>query len=234
MSMNISAYSIRQPVPAIVLFVVLCFLGWMSFLNLPITRFPNIDVPFVSVTVTQSGAAPAELETQVARKIEESVANITGVKNVMTTLTDGSSVTLVEFRLEVPTDRALTDVKDAIAKIRAELPRTIDEPIIERVDIENQPIMTVAITDPAMTMEQLSWFVDDVVRREMQGLKGIGRISRYGGVTREIRVALAPDRLMALGITAGDVSRQLRATNVDLAGGRGDVAGQEQSIRTLA
>ncbi|CEJ10673.1 efflux RND transporter permease subunit [Phreatobacter sp. AB_2022a] len=234
MSLNISAYSIRQPVPAIVLFVVLCFLGWMSFLNLPITRFPNIDVPFVSVTVTQSGAAPAELETQVARKIEEAVANITGVKNVMTTLTDGSSVTLVEFRLEVPTDRALTDVKDAIAKIRAELPRTIDEPIIERVDIENQPIMTVAVTDPAMTMEQLSWFVDDVVRREMQGLKGIGRISRYGGVTREIRVSLVPDRLMALGITAGDVSRQLRATNVDLAGGRGDVAGQEQSIRTLA
>ncbi|MGL4290319.1 MAG: efflux RND transporter permease subunit [Phreatobacter sp.] len=234
MALNISAYSIRQPVPAIVLFVVLCFLGWMSFLNLPITRFPNIDIPLISVTVTQSGAAPSELETQVSKKVEDAVANITGVKNVMSTLTDGSSVTIIEFRLEVNTDRALNDVKDAMSKIRADLPRGIEEPIIERLDIENQPIMTVAVAAPAMTLEQLSWFIDDTVKRELQGLKGIGRVARYGGVTREIRIALEPDRLMALGITAGDVNRQLRATNVDLAGGRGDVAGQEQSIRTLA
>ncbi|QCI64431.1 efflux RND transporter permease subunit [Phreatobacter stygius] len=234
MALNISAYSIRQPVPAIVLFVVLCFLGWMSFLNLPITRFPNIDIPLISVTVTQSGAAPAELETQISKKIEDAVANIAGVKNVMSNITDGSSVTIVEFRLEVNTDRALNDVKDAISKIRADLPRGIEEPIIERLDIENQPIMTVAVAAPAMTLEQLSWFIDDTVKRDLQGLKGIGRVARYGGVTREIRISLDPDRLMALGITAGDVNRQLRATNVDLAGGRGDVAGQEQSIRTLA
>ena len=234
MSFNVSAYSIRQPVPSIVLFVVLCFLGWMSYTNLPVTRFPNIDVPLIQVTMTQAGAAPAELETQITKKVEDAVANITGVKNVISNLTDGVSTTIIEFRLEVNTDRALNDVKDAIAKIRADLPRNIDEPIIERLDVENQPIMTVAVATPSMTLEQLSWFVDDTVKRELQGLRGIGRISRNGGVLREIRVSLDANRLMALGVTAGDVNRQLRATNVDLAGGRGDVGGQQQSIRTLA
>jgi hydrophobe/amphiphile efflux-1 (HAE1) family protein len=233
-SFNVSAYSIRQPVPSIVLFIVLCFLGWMSYNNLPITRFPNIDVPLIQIRVTQGGAAPAELESQIAKRVEDAVANITGVKNVISNLTDGQSSTVVEFRLEVNTDRALNDVKDAIAKIRADLPRGIDEPIIERLDVENQPIMTVAVAASSMTLEQLSWFVDDTVKRELQGLRGIGRISRNGGVLREIRVALDPNRLMALGITAGDVNRQLRATNVDLAGGRGDIGGQQQSIRTLA
>ncbi|MBY0362836.1 MAG: efflux RND transporter permease subunit [Phreatobacter sp.] len=233
-SFNVSAYSIRQPVPSIVLFIVLCFLGWMSYNNLPITRFPNIDVPLVQIRVTQAGAAPAELESQISKRVEDAVANITGVKNVISNLTDGQSSTVVEFRLEVNTDRALNDVKDAVAKIRADLPRNIDEPIIERLDIENQAIMTVAVAAPAKTLEQLSWFVDDTVKRELQGLRGIGRISRNGGVLREVRVALDPSRLMALGITAGDVNRQLRATNVDLAGGQGEIGGQQQSIRTLA
>ncbi|POR45744.1 efflux RND transporter permease subunit [Bosea psychrotolerans] len=234
MDINFSAWSIRKPVPAILLFVVLCVLGLLSFSKLPVTRFPNIDVPLVSVTVTQSGAAPAELESQVSKRVEDAVANITGVKHVMSTLTDGSSVSVIEFRLETNTDRAVNDVKDAIAKIRADLPRTIDEPIIQRIDVEGQSIMTFGASSPGMTLEQISWHVDDVVARELQGLKGVGRIDRFGGVDREIRISLDPDRLLALGTTAGEVNRQIRATNVDLAGGRGEVGGQEQAIRTLA
>lgn len=234
MDINFSAWSIRKPVPAILLFVVLCVLGLLSFSKLPVTRFPNIDVPLVSITVTQSGAAPAELESQVSKRVEDSVANIAGVKHVMSTLTDGQSQTIIEFRLEVNTDRAVNDVKDAIAKIRADLPRTIDEPIIQRIDVEGQSIMTYGASSPGMTLEQISWHVDDVVRRELQGLKGVGRVDRFGGVDREIRVSLDPDRLLALGTTAGEVNRQILATNVDLAGGRGEVGGQEQAIRTLA
>ncbi len=234
MNINFSAWSIRKPVPAILLFVVLCVLGLLSFSKLPVTRFPNIDVPLVSVTVTQSGAAPAELETQVSKRVEDAVANITGVKHVMSTLTDGSSVTTIEFRLEVNTDRAVNDVKDAVAKVRADLPKTIDEPIIQRIDVEGQSIMTFGASSPGMTLEQLSWHVDDVVARELQGLKGVGRIDRFGGVDREIRISLDPDRLLALGTTAAEVNKQIRATNVDLAGGRGAVGGQEQTIRTLA
>jgi HAE1 family hydrophobic/amphiphilic exporter-1 len=234
MTINFSAWAIRNPVPPVVMFVVLIFLGWMSFLNLPVTRFPNIDVPVVAITITQSGAAPSELETQITRRVEDAVANLTGVKNVTSTITDGQTVTAIEFRLEVDPDRALNEVKDAIAKIRAELPRTIDEPIIERVNVESQPIVTYGASAPQMTLEQLSWHVDDVVRRELQGLAGVGRVERIGGVEREIQISLDPDRLMSLGITAGEVNRQLRATSVDLAGGRTEVAGQEQSVRTLA
>ncbi|MBN9449529.1 MAG: efflux RND transporter permease subunit [Bosea sp.] len=234
MNINFSAWSIRKPVPGILLFVVLCVLGLLSFSKLPVTRFPNIDVPLVSVTVTQSGAAPAELESQVSKRVEDAVANITGVKHVMSTLTDGASTTLIEFRLETDTDRAVNDVKDAIAKIRADLPRQIDEPVIQRIDVEGQSILTYGAASAGMTLEQLSWHVDDVVARELQGLKGVGRVERYGGVDREIRISLDPDRLLALGVTAGEVNRQIRATNVDLAGGRGEVGGQEQAIRTLA
>lgn len=234
MRINFSAWSIRKPVPAILLFVVLCVLGLLAFSKLPVTRFPNIDIPLISVTVTQSGAAPAELESQITKRVEDSVANIPGVKHVTSTLTDGQSLTLIEFRLETNTDRAVNDVKDAIAKIRADLPRTIDEPVIQRIDVEGQSILTYGAASAGMTLEQLSWHVDDVVARELQGLKGVGRVERYGGVDREIRISLDPDRLLALGITAGEVNRQVRATNVDLAGGRGEVGGQEQAIRTLA
>jgi HAE1 family hydrophobic/amphiphilic exporter-1 len=234
MRLNISAWSIRRPVPAIVLFSVLTLLGVISFMTLPVTRFPNIDVPLVSITVVQSGAAPAELESQVTKEVEDAVANITGVKHIMSTVTDGMSTTVMEFRLEINQDRALNDVKDAIDKIRLDLPRDINEPIVQRIDVEGQSILTFAASSPGMTLEQLSWHVDDVIKRQLQGQKGVGRVERYGGVDREIRILLDPDRLLAFGITAAEVNAQVRATNVDMGGGRGEVGGQEQAIRTLA
>ncbi|TXM67680.1 efflux RND transporter permease subunit [Methylobacterium sp. WL120] len=234
MRLNISAWSIRRPLPSIVLFLVLMLLGFVSFRSLPITRFPNIDIPIVSVTITQSGAAPSELQTQVTKWVEDSVAGVKGVKHILSTITEGSSVTTIEFRLEVNTDRAVNDVKDAVSKVRLNLPRTIDEPIINRVEIAGLPIMVYGASAPAMTPEDLSWFVDDVVARSIQGVRGVGGVERLGGVAREVRVTLKPDRLLALGITAADVNRQLRLTSADMAGGRGEVGGQEQSIRTLA
>lgn len=234
MNWNISAWAIRNPVPPILMFVVLCLLGWLSFLNLPITKFPNIDVPVIAVTVMDRGSAPSELEAQVTKKIEDAVSGITGVKHIKSDITDGQSVSAIEFRLEINSDRALNDVKDAIAKIRGDLPRTIEEPIIQRIEVENQSIVTFGAAAPAMTAEELSWFVDDVVVRQIQGLKGVGRVERIGGVKREIRVALDPDRLMALGITAGEVNAQIRATSLDISGGKSEIGGQEQAIRTLA
>ncbi len=234
MNMNISAWAIRRPVPSLVLFLVLIVLGWVSFNQLPVTRFPNIDVPLIQVQVTQAGAAPSELEVQVTKKIEDAVAGINGVKHQTSAITEGVSLTKIEFRLEIQQDRALNDVKDAISRIRAELPRTIDEPIVTRIQVEGLPIVTYSARAPGMTPEQLSWFVDDTVARALQGVKDVSQVERIGGVDREIRVALDPDRLLAYGITAGDVNRQLRATNVDLAGGRGEIGGREQAIRTLA
>ncbi|HTR12656.1 MAG TPA: efflux RND transporter permease subunit [Roseiarcus sp.] len=235
MRLNVSAWSIRRPVPAVVAFTVLTILGLVSFGSMSITRFPNIDVPIVKVAITQSGAAPAELESQVTKKVEDAVASLNGVWHLISTVTDGSSVTIVQFNVgSVDMDRALNDVKDQIAKIRADLPRTINEPVVSRVDIEGLPIVTYAASAPGVSVEQLSWFVDDSVARELQSIRGVGEVRRFGGVDREIRVSLDPEKLLALGVTAAAVNEQVRADNIDLGGGRGEVSGQEQAIRTLA
>ena len=233
MSWNISAWSIRNPVPSILLFVVLTALGLISFASLPVTRFPNIDIPVVTVTVADPGVAPSELETQVTKRVEDAVSNIAGVDDVLSTITEGNSQTVVQFRLEVDTQTAVNDVKDAIERIRSDLPATAEAPIVNRLDVEGQAIVTYAVRAPSKTLEELSWLVDDTVIRKLQGLKGVARVDRYGGVTREIKVAVDPDRLNALGVTAGDVNRALRAANIDLTGGSGDFGGVDQSIRTL-
>ncbi|MDH7793967.1 MULTISPECIES: efflux RND transporter permease subunit [unclassified Beijerinckia] len=232
--MNISAWSIRQPIPALVLFAVLTILGLFSFSQLPVTRFPNVDIPIISVTINQPGAAPSEIETQITKKIEDAVAGVVGIKHIVSSISDGLSTTTIEFRIEVNTDRALNDVKDAVARVRADLPRNILEPITQRVDITGLPIVTYGVSSPGMSIEQLSWFVDDVAARDLQSVRGVGGVSRIGGVDREILIELDPDRLLSLGVTAGEVSQQLRAMNVDIGGGRGELAGQEQAIRTLA
>ncbi|RKE83951.1 efflux RND transporter permease subunit [Rhizobium sp. AG855] len=231
--MNFSAWSIRNPIAPILAFFLLVVVGIQSFNALPITRFPNIDVPLVAVTVGQSGASPAELESQVTKEVEDAVASITGVDEINSNVTDGQSQTIIMFRMEVPTEQAVQDVKDAIDRIRGDLPASVDEPIVTKIDVEGQAIQSFAVSSPDMNLAELSWFVDDTIKRALQGQPGIGRVDRYGGSDREVRVELDPNRLDALGITAADVSSQLRGTNVDLGSGRGQVAGAEQSIRTL-
>jgi len=234
MALNISAWAIRKPVPSLVLFVVLIALGIVHFRSLAVTRMPNIDLPIVLVTISQPGAAPSELETQVTKKVENAVAGITGVKHITSSISEGTSLTTIEFFLETNVDRAVNDTRDAVTKIRTDLPRAIDEPLIQRVDIEGLPIVTYAVAAPDMSTEDISWFIDDTLARALQGVRGVAQVKRVGGLDREIRVALDPDRLMALGITAAEVSRQLTATNLDVSGGRGEVGTQEQTIRTLA
>jgi multidrug efflux pump subunit AcrB len=234
MTVNISAWSMRSPMPAIVSFLVLVVLGATSFVGLPITRFPNIDFPIIQVTITQLGAAPGELETQVTRKVEDAVASANGVWHILSNVADGASVTTVQFYIGTDVDRAFNDVKDQIAKIRADLPRTIDEPLVQRIDVEGLPIVTYSASAPDMNVAALSWFVDDTVARDLRSIQGVAGVARSGGVEREIRISLDPRKLLALGVTASDVNRQVRATNVDLAGGRGEIANQEEAIRTLA
>ncbi|MBX4926959.1 efflux RND transporter permease subunit [Rhizobium binae] len=231
--MNFSAWSIRNPIAPLLAFCLLIFIGIQSFNTLPITRFPNIDVPLVSISVTQSGASPAELEMQVTKEIEDAIASITGIDEIQSTVTDGSSQTNVMFRMEVPTEQAVQDVKDAIDRIRSDLPATAETPIVTKVDVEGQAIQTFAVSSPDMSLEELSWFVDDTIKRALQGQAGIGRVDRYGGADREVRIELTPGKLDAHGITAASVNQQLRGTNVDLGSGRGQVAGSEQAIRVL-
>ncbi|MGC2082961.1 MAG: efflux RND transporter permease subunit [Bradyrhizobium sp.] len=234
MALNISAWSIRNPLPSVVFSIILLILGWVSFTKLAVTRLPNADIPVISVAVSQFGAAPAELESQVAKTIEDGVSGVEGVRHISSTITDGLSVTTIQFALETNTDRALNDVKDAVTRVRADLPQNVTEPLISRVDKIGLPIVTYAAISPGKTPEQLSFFVDDVVKRALQGVRGVSSVERIGGVEREIQVSLDPDRLQAMGLTAVNVSQSLRGTNVDLAGGRAEIGKNDQAIRTLA
>lgn len=231
--MNFSAWSIRNPVAPLLAFFLLMFMGIQAFNKLPITRFPNIDVPVISVAVSQSGAAPSELESQVTKLIEDAVAGIAGIDYIQSNITDGLSSTAVIFNIEVPTNQALQDVKDAVDRIRSTLPASVDDPKVSKIDVEGQAIQTYAVSSPNMTLEELSWFVDDTVKRSLQGSKGVGRIDRFGGADREVRIQLDPLKMKSFGVSASDVNTQLRLTNADLGAGRGQIAGGEQTIRTL-
>jgi hydrophobe/amphiphile efflux-1 (HAE1) family protein len=232
--MNISAWSIRNPLPSVVFSIILLVLGWVSFTKLAVTRLPSADIPVISVAVSQFGAAPAELEAQVTKTIEDGVSGVEGVRHISSSITDGLSLTTIQFALETNTDRALNDVKDAVTRVRANLPQNVNEPLIQRVDVIGLPIVTYAAISPGKTPEQLSYFVDDVVKRALQGVRNVAQVERIGGVEREILVSLDPDRLQAAGLTAVDVSHRLRGTNVDLAGGRAEIGKNDQAIRTLA
>lgn len=231
--MNFSTWSIRNPVPPIAIFLVLVIVGLVSFQKLPVTAMPNIDLPIVSVTVAQPGAAPRELTSQVVQPIENAIENVNGVREQSATSGDGVAQMTVVFELEVDTDRAVNDVKDAIANVRSDLPDGITEPLVQRVDIAGRAILTYAVSDPTKSIEELSKFTDDVIGRELATIPAVGRTTRIGGADRQIKVELDPDRLLAHALTAADVSNQLRAKNIDLGGGRGDLAGTEYSIRTL-
>src|SRR6476660_65677 len=234
MALNISAWSIRNPLPSVVFSIVLLVLGWVSFTRLAVTRLPSADIPVISVAVSQFGAAPAELESQVTKTIEDGVSGVEGVRHISSSITDGLALTTIQFALETNTDRALNDVKDAITRVRANLPQNVTEPLIQRVDVIGLPIVTYAAISPGKTPEQLSYFVDDVVKRALQGVRNVAQVERIGGVEREILVSLDPDRLQAAGLTAVNVSQSLRGTNVDLAGGRAEIGKNDQAIRTLA
>jgi hydrophobe/amphiphile efflux-1 (HAE1) family protein len=233
--MNISAWAIRNPLPSILLFLILVSAGLYSFSRLPVTYFPAIDEPAVNVTIDQPGGAPSELETEVTRLVEDAVASLAGVEEIKSTVTQGRSVTAVEFELGVISpDRAMGDVRDAIAKIRSDLPDGIDEPVIERAEEEVQAVVTYAVTSQDMTVAELSWFVDDVVARQLQGLKGVGRIDRVGGADREIHVELDSSRLQALSLTANAVNESLIASQLDRSGGRSNLNGRERALTTAA
>ncbi|HUE11499.1 MAG TPA: efflux RND transporter permease subunit [Steroidobacteraceae bacterium] len=230
---NISAWAIRHPITPIVLFVVLFFLGIVAFIRLPINLNPDISFPIVNVNIAEPGAAPTEMETQIAQKIEGSISSIGNVRNITTFIVEGSVNLGLEFEIGTPIDRAVTDVRDAVAKVRNDLPQGILEPLVTRVNVDGGAFAYYAVTTTSLTPEQLSWFIDNTVTKRLLTVPGVAQVSRSGGVDREIRVELDPGRLQALGLTAAEVNEQLRTLNLDAAGGRAQVGGGEQAIRVL-
>ncbi|HAJ04444.1 MAG TPA: acriflavine resistance protein B, partial [Brevundimonas sp.] len=230
---TISAASIRNPIPVVLLFIILTVAGVLSYFKLPTNNFPNVDLPVVAVTVVQSGAAPTELETQVTRLIEDAVSGLGEVDDISSTINDSVSTTAITFQLGVDLEKATNDVRNAIAGVRQNLPADVQEPIVQRIEFTQIPIATYVVRAPGMNPEELSWFVDNTVAKRLLSLEGVSQVSRDGGVSREIRIKLDPARLAAQGVTAAAVSNQLRASNINLPGGRGQIGGEEQAIRTV-
>lgn len=232
--MNVSSWSIKNPIPAVMLFVLLSFAGLIAFNSMKVQQFPDLDLPTITVTAVLPGAAPAQLETEVARKIENSVATVQGLKHIYSGVNDGSVTVTAEFRLEKPVQEALDDVRSAVSRVRSDLPSDLRDPIVSKLDLASQPVLAFAVTSPRLDEEALSWFVDNTIARKLLAVRGVGAVNRVGGVTREVRVAIDPLQLQALGATVADISRQLRQVQIESAGGRTDVGGGEQPVRTLA
>ena len=232
--MNFSAYSIRNPIPAILLFILLSVAGVLSFKAIGVQDFPDIELPIITVEAQLPGAAPATLETEVARKLENSIATLQGIKNLYTKILEGIVVITVEFVLEKDPMEAVNDVRDAVTRVRAELPADVRDPTVLRTTTAGKPLMTFAVTSSQNDEEALSWFVDNTVAKQLLTVNGVGRVKRMGGLMREIRVELDPARMAALNVTAAEVSRRLRQIQQEAPGGRGDVGGAEQAVRTIA
>jgi multidrug efflux pump subunit AcrB len=230
---NISAWSIRNPVIPIVFFVGLMMAGIVSFMRMDIQQQPDIEFPVVIVQIAQPGAAPTEIETQITQRVEAAVRSISGVKTIGSTASEGFSSSFIEFEIGEDINTAVNEVKNAIDSVRSELPDGILEPQISKATTTSDPIAFFAVKSDNMTLEQLSWFIDDTVAKRLLGIEGMAQVRRDGGVSREILVTLDPARMQALGVSAGQINTALRQINVNAAGGKAEIAGSRQSVRVL-
>jgi hydrophobic/amphiphilic exporter-1 (mainly G- bacteria), HAE1 family len=231
--LRISEWAIKNPTPVTLLFIVAVLVGMFSFTSLPIKIWPNVEFPLVGVTVTRSGAAPAEMENQVVRPIENALNGITDVDAISTSIDEGLAVINIQFRLGADLQKATDDVRTKVDQVRNQLPNDIDPPRVSRLDAGNRPIDTYAVAAPGMSEADLSWLIDDKLSRVLQAVPGVAQVARLGGVDREINVIVDPEKLAAHGLTAAAVNQALTQYNVDFPGGRVLMGGQEQTLRVL-
>ena len=231
--MNVSRWAIDRPLPAALIFVGLCIAGLLGFNAIPVAKFPDIQFPTITVTVNLPGATPSQLETDVTRRVEDSVSSIANIREIVSRVNEGASSTSIIFELGHDLDQALDEVRDAVTRTRADMPVEVEEPIISRLTVVGGSMLTYAVQSDALAPDELSWFIDDTVKKTVYDIRGIGNFIRTGGVDREVRVNLDPRALQAYGVPANTVSQQLARLQLERPGGRATQGGQEQSIRTL-
>ena len=233
MSLNVSAYSIRNPLVAILLFVLLTLGGIYGFMKMKVQQFPDIDLPAVVVTVTLPGAAPSQLENDIAKKVESKLTSIEGVKHIRTTLQTGAATMVTEFVLEKDIQEAVDDVRSAVGEVRGDLPAAANDPIITKVSTSGFPVVTYSVASENMNVEDLSWFVDDTVTKRLSDIPGVSTVSRIGGLQREITVAADPITLSGLKLSITQLSNQIIGIQQDSSGGEAEVGKTTQTIRVL-
>ena len=233
MNVNVSAWCIRNPVVPIVLFIGLMLAGMVAFSQLKVQNDPDIEFPVVVVSISQPGAAPTEITTQITQKVESAIRSVQGVRNIDASSSEGNTTVSAEFEIGDDINAAVSEVKNAVDQIRSDLPDGILEPQIFKVATSSDPIAYFAVEASDMTLEQLSWFVDDTVARRLLSVEGMASVSRNGGVNREIRIVLDPAKMQSLGVTASQINSVLRQQNVNASGGQSQIAGSRQSVRVL-
>jgi len=233
MNLPISSWAIRNPIPVVVAFTLMLFAGAYSYTKLPIKQFPNISFPMVVTTIVQEGAAPTELENQVTRLVENSIASLPNIEVLQSSVTLGVSTTIIQFQIGTDLQKAKDDVEQRVNQVRNQLPATIQPPLVNSLDFTGGSLMTFAVSHPTMTEAELSWFIDDTIGRDLQSVKGVGQVTRVGGVNREINITLDPLRMNAIGVTAADVNNALQRQYRNYGGGMAQVGGAETTARVI-
>jgi hydrophobe/amphiphile efflux-1 (HAE1) family protein len=232
--MNISALSIRNPVPAVLLFILLTVLGFLGFERLGVQNFPDMDIPTVNISATLEGAAPQQLETEVARKIEDQLTSLRLLDHITTTVSDGNVNISVSFTIDKDTNEALDEVRNAVDGAMPDLPAALETPVVSKITASSSSLLTYEVASDRMDEEAISWFIDNDVAKALQSVRGVAKVTRVGGVDREVHVDLSPTLMAGLGVSAADVASGLKAMQKDNSGGLGEVGSQRQSLRTLA
>lgn len=229
--MVLSDLSIRRPVFITMIMLGLFVLGMFALRRLAVDEFPNVDLPVVTVTTTWPGAGPESVESDLSKKIEEALNTVPGVKQISSQSLEGVSSVVVLFHLNVKINDAANDVREKLARIRADLPQDSKEPLIERLDPADRPILSLALSSETMPVRDLTELADEDVRKKLENVQGVGKVTLVGGSKREIEVLLDPARLDARGLLPADVINALRASNVDLPAGRIERGSQETLLR---
>jgi len=229
--MWLTRISINNPVFAAMMMFALMVLGLFSWKDVGVEEFPNVEFPFIIVNTTYIGASPEVVESDVTRKIEDAVNTIAGVKRVFSTSYEGRSFVAIEFFLDVPVSVAVQDVRDKIALIKNEFRDEVDDPIIERYNPGAVPVVSLAFTSITLTPREVSTWIEQKVKKRFQTVPGVGKVEVIGGVKREIRVFIRPERLRAYGVGVDQVVQMLRTENQELPAGSLTLNNVEQIVQ---
>lgn len=223
---------IARPVFTVMLMMAVIVVGILGFMTLGVDRFPNVDIPTVTVTVNNPGAAPAEIETEITKIIEDQINTVSGIDSLNSTSSESRSQIVVQFLLSKDFDVAAQDVRDKVNLILNELPETAEEPIIQKLDIASQPILQIAVSAP-LAQRELYDLADKQIGDQISNVSGVGEVTIVGGGEREIQIFLNPERMRAFNITATDVTLALQRQNQEIPGGRVAQGATEMTVRTL-
>ncbi|MFN7914677.1 MAG: efflux RND transporter permease subunit [Vicinamibacterales bacterium] len=227
----LAALCIKRPVFASVLILTLTVVGAFSFTQLGVDQFPKVDFPMIVITTVQPGAAPEQIETEVTDKIEEAVNTISGIDELRSTSSEGVSLVMVSFLLDKDGDVAAQEVRDKVSAVMSRLPKTVQQPRIDRFDPDAAPVISIAVT-ANKPVRDVTEYADKVLRRQLESVTGVGQVVVLGGRQRQVNVWLDADRMRAYNVTVTEIARALQAQNIEVPGGRVDQGGQSLTLRT--